>query len=58
MNINTSINKIISDMADTIHNDFVMQQIVALLASKIYKSTVVKPQYKIKIKDYVFIFII
>lgn len=53
MNIESSINKIIDDMSDTLNNDFIMQQIVAILAKKINKSAIIKPQYKIKIKEHI-----
>lgn len=52
MNIESSIGKIISDMSDTLHNDYIMQKIVDELAKKIYQSRIVKPIYKNKIMEY------
>lgn len=48
----TFIHNITRDMISTLHNNEIMQNIVQQLVDKLNKSSIIKPEHKIKIQNY------
>src|ERR1700761_6518482 len=52
MNFRITLDNAINDLRSTLHNDFVMQNLVGQLLNKINQSNIIHPQNKYAINEY------